>query len=63
MQAQRERDRFFREMDPEVSGKQAETVYRKDGKQIDPKLERLRKRKEEMKKMEEDEQFMQWGRG
>ena len=40
-----------------------ETVYRKDGKRIDPKLERLRKRKEEMKKMEEDEQFMQWGRG
>ena len=41
----------------------SETVYRKDGKRIDPKLERLRKRKEEMKKMEEDEQFMQWSRG
>ena len=50
---------FRKEM---ISG-EFETVYRKDGVKLDPRLERIRKRKEEMKKMEEDEQFMQWGRG
>ena len=63
LEAKRERERFFREMDPDISGKKSETVYRKDGVKLDPRLERIRKRKEEMKKMEEDEQFMQWGRG
>lgn len=63
IEAKKERERFIREMDPEISGRQSETVYRKDGVRVDPKLERIRRRKEEMKKMEEDEQFMQWGRG
>ena len=63
LEARREREKFFKEMDSEISGRNAETVYRKDGVKLDPRLERIRKRKEEMKKMEEDERFMQWGRG
>ena len=63
LEARREREKFFKEMDSEISGRKAETVYRKDGAKLDPRLERIRKRKEEMKKMEEDERFMQWGRG
>ena len=63
LEARREREKFFKEMDSEISGRKAETVYRKDGVKLDPRLERIKKRKEEMKKMEEDEQFMQWGRG
>ena len=63
LEAWREREKFFKEMDSEISGRKAETVYRKDGVKLDPRLERIRKKKEEMKKMEEDERFMQWGRG
>ena len=55
---------FYKTLDPTVSGKHAETVYRdKEGRKIDPKMERARKREEERRKEEENEQFMEWGRG
>ena len=55
---------FYRSLDLGVSGKHAETVYRdKAGRKIDPKLERVKKREEERRKMEEDATFMEWGRG
>jgi len=55
---------FYRSLDSGVSGKHAETVYRdKAGRKIDPKLERVKKREEERRKMEEDATFMEWGRG
>ena len=63
LKARREREKFFKEMDSELSGSMAKTVYRKDGVRLNLRLETLRKRKEEMKKAEEDERFMQWGRG
>ena len=59
----REREQF-RTMDPSVSGQGAETVYRdKQGRKINPKLEKLKKMQEEKKKMEEEEKFMEWGKG
>ena len=62
--AREKQETFYRDLAPDVSGKGAETVYRdKEGKRIDPKLERLRKRQEEREKMENDAQFMEWGRG
>lgn len=55
---------FYKTLDPAVSGKHAETVYRdKEGRKIDPKMERARKREEERRKDEENAQFMEWGRG
>ena len=51
-------------MDPAMSGRGAETVYRdKTGRRIDSKLERLRQREVEKKKEEEMELFMEWGTG
>ena len=62
--AREKQETLYRDLAPDVSGKGAETVYRdKEGKRIDPKLERLRKRQEEREKMENDAQFMEWGRG
>ena len=47
-----------------VLGKHAETVYRdKAGRKIDPKLEWVKRREEERRKMEEDATFMAWWRG
>ena len=55
---------MFRAMDPTESGKGVETVYRdKHGRRINPKLERLKQKEEENKKLEEEEKFMQWGKG
>ena len=57
-------DEAFKRLDPSVSGRGAETVYRdKEGRRVNPKLERLLQRQEEMKKLEEDEKFMEWGKG
>ena len=54
----------LKDMDHSISGRGAETVHRnKDGKRIDPKLEKLKKKEEEKKKAEQDEQFYEWGRG
>ena len=51
-------------MDPSDSGRGAETIYRdKEGRKINPKLERLKQKQEEKKKLEEEEKFMEWGRG
>ena len=62
--AREKQETYYRDMAPGVSGKGAETVYRdKEGKRIDPKLERLKMRQEEREKMENDAQFMEWGRG
>ena len=60
---EREREKF-RTMDPSESGQGAETVYRdKEGRKINPKLERLKQKQKEQKKMEEEEKFMEWGKG
>ena len=64
MAARENQATLYKDLAPEVSGKGAETVYRdKEGKRLDPKLERLKKRQEEREKMENDAQFMEWGRG
>ncbi len=55
---------FFKGLDPSVSGRNAETVYRdKQGKKVDPKLEKLKQREAERAKEEENEKFMTWGKG
>ena len=57
-------DDRFDEMDPTVSGKRAQTIYRdKQGKIRDIKKERLQQREERRKKEEEEEKFMEWGKG
>ena len=54
----------FSRMESSVSGHGAGTVYRdKSGKKIDLKLERIKKREAEAKKAEEDEKFLEWGKG
>ena len=51
-------------LDSTMSGRHAETVYRdKEGRKIDPKLERIKAEQEERRKQEENEKFMLWGRG
>ncbi len=61
----REREaEMFSKMDPSISGKGSETVYRdKMGRKKDIKLDRLKRREEERKEMEDNEKFMEWGRG
>ena len=55
---------LFQRMDPSESGRGAETVYRdKSGRKINPKLERLKQKQEEEKKLEEQQKFMEWGKG
>ena len=62
--AREKQEKFYKGLEPDLSGKHAETVYRdKTGHKIDPKLEKVKQREEERKKMEEDTQFMEWGRG
>ncbi|KAJ2955771.1 hypothetical protein NQZ79_g8277 [Umbelopsis isabellina] len=60
----RERDREMRELDPTLSGRDAETVHRdKGGRKIDMvlmKAEEARRKKEEMEKQEK---MMEWGKG
>lgn len=54
----------FSKMDPSISGKGSETVYRdKMGRKKDIKMERIKRREEERKEMEDNEKFMDWGRG
>ena len=58
------RDSIYKNLDPELSGAHAETVHRdKKGRVIDPQVEKVRKREEERVKAEEDEKFMEWGKG
>ena len=55
---------MYSKMDPSISGKGSETVYRdKMGRKKDIKLDRIKRREEERKEMEDDEKFMEWGRG
>ena len=55
---------MFSKMDPSVSGKGSETVHRdKMGRKKDIKMDRIKRREEERKEMEENEKFMEWGRG
>ena len=55
---------MFAKMDASVSGKGAETVHRdKTGRKRDLKFERLQKREREAKMMQENEKFMEWGKG
>ena len=62
--ARERQEKFYKGLEPDLSGKHAETVYRdKTGHKIDPKLEKVKQREEERRKMEEDTQFMEWGRG
>ena len=49
------RERELRELEPSMMGKEADTVHRdKHSRRIDPKLEKLKRMKEEA---EQDEQF------
>ncbi|XP_019645393.1 PREDICTED: BUD13 homolog [Branchiostoma belcheri] len=54
---------MFDRMNEEVSGKNAETVYREKGRKRDLKAERIKQREEENKAREEQEKYMEWGRG
>ena len=67
LESERKREReaeMFAKMDPSISGKGSETVYRdKMGRKKDIKLDRIKKREEERKEMEDNEKFMEWGRG
>ncbi len=57
-------ENFIKEMDPSMSGRHAETVYRdKQGKKVDPRLEKLKQREKERAMEEENEKFMTWGKG
>ena len=66
-ESERKREReaeMFAKMDPSISGKGSETVYRdKMGRKKDIKLDRIKRREEERKEMEDNEKFMEWGRG
>ena len=55
---------MFSKMDPSISGKGSETVYRdKMGRKKDIKMERIKRREEERKEVEDNEKFMEWGKG
>ncbi|XP_035699250.1 BUD13 homolog [Branchiostoma floridae] len=54
---------MFDRMNEEVSGKNAETVYREKGRKRDLKAEKIKQREEENKAREEQEKYMEWGRG
>ncbi|XP_070548081.1 BUD13 homolog [Ptychodera flava] len=55
---------MFAKMSRDVSGQDAETVYRdKGGRKRNLKLEKIKEREEEAKKAEEVEKYMEWGRG
>ena len=62
--SRRKQEDFYKSLDPETSGRHAETVRRdKTGRKIDPKLEKIEQREKDRLKEEESEKFMQWGRG
>ena len=62
--AKEAKEKYYRNLDASLSGRNAETVYRdKEGKRVNPKMEKILTREEERKKLEEDERFAQWGRG
>ncbi|XP_068696582.1 BUD13 homolog [Montipora foliosa] len=55
---------MYSKMDPSTSGKGSETVYRdKMGRKKDIKMDRIKRREEERKELEDSEKFMELGRG
>ena len=55
---------MFSKMDPSISGKGSETVYRdKMGRIKDIKMDKVKSREQERKEIEDDKKFMEWGRG
>lgn len=66
-ESERKREReveMFVKMDFSIFGKGLEIVYRdKMGRKKDIKLDRIKRREEERKEMEDNEKFMEWGRG
>lgn len=55
---------MYSKMDPSISGKGSETVYRdKMGRIKDIKMDRVKSREQEQKEIEDNEKFMEWGRG
>lgn len=54
----------FEKMDGEMSGRGAETVFRdKQGRRIDPKLEKIKQRQAEEEQAREQEKYKKWGSG
>ncbi|XP_792607.3 BUD13 homolog [Strongylocentrotus purpuratus] len=54
----------YSRLDDDVSGKNADTIFRdKTGRRRDLKEEKRLKKEEEAKKAEEDEKFLEWGKG
>lgn len=55
---------MYSKMDPSISGKGSETVYRdKMGRVKDIKMDKVKSREQERKEIEDDKKFMEWGRG
>ena len=55
---------MFSKMDPSISGKGSETVYRdKMGRIKDIKMDKVKSREQERKEIEDIKKFMEWGRG
>lgn len=54
----------FTPIDPTLIGKGAETIVRDRGTglKVDVKLERLKQREAEAKKIEEEEKYLKWGK-
>ena len=59
----RETEMFLR-MSSSATGKGAETVHRdREGRRRDLTVEKEKRKEDERKKLEEDEKFMEWGKG
>ena len=55
---------MYSKMDPSISGKGSETVYRdKMGRIKDIKMDKVKSREQERREIEDDKKFMEWGRG
>ncbi|XP_014677513.1 PREDICTED: BUD13 homolog [Priapulus caudatus] len=63
--ARRREDRVFEKSNPEVLGKNAETVFRErsTGGRRNMKEERREKKRDEQKKAEMEEKYLEWGTG
>ncbi|CAO3664573.1 unnamed protein product [Umbelopsis vinacea] len=60
----RQRDREMRELDPTLSGRDAETVYRdKGGRKVDMVLKKAEEARRKKEEMEKEEKMMEWGKG
>ncbi|GAB5586653.1 Pre-mRNA-splicing factor cwc26 [Umbelopsis nana] len=60
----RQRDEEMRALDPTVSGRDAETVYRdKGGRKVDMVLKKAEEARRKKEEMEKEEKRMEWGKG